>query len=127
MVEQAHIQQGSSANREGGARQGSILVLFSRYSGRASLCPEFKFVFSKNAEPEWNSDLAKVYYSCTDSNIGQRQCLSGEGPSMMNDPVVTGTTKESFIRNLIKGCLVRYKEQPAKPSPSLDCGTRDMM
>jgi hypothetical protein len=56
----------------------------------------------------------------THSNIGQRHCLLEEGPSTVNDPVhVTGTMKETFIHKLIQGCL-RYKEQPAKPFPSLD-------
>jgi hypothetical protein len=32
--------------------------------------------------------------------------------------------KETFIHKLIRD--VRYKEQPAKPSPSLDCGVLEI-
>jgi hypothetical protein len=93
MAEQARSQQASSAGRVGGkARFNSGMV---QQVFRCSRWPEFKFAFS-NAKTEWNSDLAKAYTitpawtyegTLTDLNIGQRQCLSGEGPSMINDPV----------------------------------------
>jgi hypothetical protein len=122
MAEQACSQQGSSASRVGGrARVDNGMV---KHTFRTSLWPEFKFVFS-NAETEWDSSLARAYYSCMDirdhtDRFEHWTKAMPIGRRALNDKrsSVTGTMKERFIGKLIPECI-RCKEQPAKPIPSV--------
>jgi hypothetical protein len=122
MAEQARSKQGSSAGRVGGrARVNNGMV---KHTFRTSLWPEFKFVFS-NAETEWDSSLARAYYSCMDirdhtDRFEHWTKAMPIGRRALNDKrsSVTGTMKERFIGKLIPECI-RCKEQPAKPIPSV--------
>jgi hypothetical protein len=109
MAEQARSHQGSSAGRVSGkARVDNGMV---QHTFRTSLWPEFKFVFS-NAETEWNSSLARAYYSCMDiqghaDRFEHWTKAMPIGRRTLNDKrsSVTGTMREIFIRKPIHSLI----------------------